>query len=330
MNPLDIWEELERTAGGTYGYQVRRLKGTRDVRLAIRYPGPTRTLLVGFPESVCSDPVSIPESEGFTFRPVRLPGEPEIVQLEVALRATQFLDLFGALVSDLITRVQAIRDDREALAVLVTRVQQWQKFLQHVRPEGLTREEQIGLYGELWSMRELVAPAVQVAESVRAWSGPTGGPQDFRFNGVALEVKTTTAREPQSIRITSERQLEGQGLSKLFLLLLTAERQPGSGETLQSIVDEVRHRALSAGCGDLFDELLLASGFVDGQVRDYGEQGYEVLKVRLLDVREGFPRIVASMLPEGVGDVHYSIGAGACQPFSVEQSLLTDSLREDI
>jgi hypothetical protein len=46
-------------------------------------------------------------------------------------------------------------------------------------------------------------------------------------------------------------------------------------------------------------------------------------------VREGFPRITESMIPPGLGKVHYEIEVGACEPFKVEEAPVREYLRSE-
>ncbi len=51
-----------------------------------------------------------------------------------------------------------------------------------------------------------------------AWRGPEPAHQDFQFTSGAVEVKATAAKQPQSVRITSERQLDDNGSMNLVQL----------------------------------------------------------------------------------------------------------------
>jgi hypothetical protein len=44
-------------------------------------------------------------------------------------------------------------------------------------------------------------------------------------------------------------------------------------------------------------------------------------------VKEGFPRIVESQLPPGLGKVSYEIDTGACEPYLVSESIVIEALK---
>lgn len=58
-----------------------------------------------------------------------------------------------------------------------------------------------------------------------AWKAALAAHQDFQFSTGALEVKTTAAKQPQSVRITSERQLDDTGVGALFLHVVVVDER---------------------------------------------------------------------------------------------------------
>ena len=43
-------------------------------------------------------------------------------------------------------------------------------------------------------------------------------------------------------------------------------------------------------------------------------------------MKEGFPRIIESQLPAGLGKVSYEIDTGSCEPFLASEAQVLDSL----
>jgi hypothetical protein len=41
---------------------------------------------------------------------------------------------------------------------------------------------------------------------------------------------------------------------------------------------------------------------------------------------EGFPRIIESQLPVGLGKVSYEVDAGSCEPFLISEAAVLESL----
>jgi hypothetical protein len=76
--------------------------------------------------------------------------------------------------------------------------------------------------------------------AVAGWKGPQGAHQDFQYPGAWIEVKTTLAKQPQTVRITSERQLDDTNGPALFLHVLVLETHEGGTATLPALVGQVR------------------------------------------------------------------------------------------
>lgn len=175
-------------------------------------------------------------------------------------------------------------------------------------------------------LREYLLP-VMGSSAVAGWKGGERAHQDFQFLTGSVEVKTTLAKQPQVVRITSERQLDDVATPVLFLMVIALDRQEGSGETLPVLVDSLR-AALGPdpAARERFEDALMAAAYLDVHATRYADHGYLVRSERLFRVGQGFPRIVESGLPEGIGDVNYGLSVAACQPHAVDVAELRTAL----
>lgn len=114
-------------------------------------------------------------------------------------------------------------------------VRRWQKFLS-AGVEGLSEERQRGLWGELRFLRNDLVAVFGPQDSVSAWQGSRAAHQDFLFSSGAVEIKTTIAKGPHVVQITSERQLDDKGLPALYLRHFALAVREGVGETLPQMV----------------------------------------------------------------------------------------------
>ena len=160
--------------------------------------------------------------------------------LGVRLRDPACADVFTALAEDVAPRVAAAGGAKQAAAELLGRLRRWQQFLTASHDE-LSVEAQRGLWGELHVLRTHLLPALGAAATVEGWKASAAAHQDFQFAGGAVEVKTTAAKQPQSVRITSERQLDDTGVGALFLhVVVVDEREvPAGGQCART--KSVRH-----------------------------------------------------------------------------------------
>ena len=160
-----------------------------------------------------------------------------------------------------------------------------------------------------------------------AWEGPLGANQDFLFGTVAVEVKASTGNETDSVRISNIRQLDDTGLGQLFLHHAAYDFRDGSGRTLPMLVRRLRH-CLSASAGALviFEERLLAAGYVEPSPSAFDRYGFTTRFRRCFRVATGFPRLLELLLPRGVFNVCYILDLAACAAFEVSGAVVTAAI----
>jgi hypothetical protein len=205
------------------------------------------------------------------------------------------------------------------------RVRLWQRFLRKAS-EGLSREEQRGLFGELWVLLRL-SDSIGAA-AFEGWTGPTGDAQDFLVGADSIEVKTTAQKLPLSIQITSELQLDDTNVESLHLWVLALDVRSGMGETLPAIVSRARSVASSSGVRAIFEDLLVQCGYHDVHSHRY-TSGYSLREDSIHRVLQDFPRITERDCPVGIGSVRYELQLGAIEKFRVDEAQLLDLIRAD-
>lgn len=313
-----IWKELEADGHASTGFCSRRIDAVTACALymAVEKPANRHALLA---VGRVSPQFKLPESRGLLVKKVEPSvGGPGTLTLAVVLRETTFADVFDVVMNDIVRRLETCESEAEAMEGIVERVLLWQAFLEKQGDRGLSREAQVGLYGELWFMRRYLAQFIRWPRAIGAWTGPSGSNQDFQVANVAFEVKTTTANQHQRLLVSSERQLDTTGLEHLFLVHLSLDARQGTGETLPDIVADIRRLASShpLALANLTDRLL-GIGYVAEMADRYRDTGYTEREHHLLRVAADFPRIVESDLRRGVGDVHYSISVAECLSHAV-------------
>jgi len=286
--------------------------------LAVAKPSNQHLLQIELAEVSSTITGSLPSARGIDVGMARSESGQNGFIIQLVLREQRFDKVFDALINDVIEVVARAQSETAAVAAFISRLRHWQKFLEQVGPDGLSREAQQGLYGELWFLRERLIPLVGLYPALLAWVGPAGAHQDFLLQSCAVEVKTTGTKEPQHLMIQSERQLDDTGLTALFLLHLSLDRREDVGESLVAIIHSLRQilKADTASL-ELYEDRLLEAGFLQGQISQYERTGYNVRSANLFRVRENFPRIVAADLKPGVGSVKYSLAASICRHFMV-------------
>ena len=66
-----------------------------------------------------------------------------------------------------------------------------------------------------------------------------------------------------------------------------------------------------------FDEGLFEVGYLDAHAELYSETMYQLNDLIHHEVRDGFPRLLRSQVPDGVKKVRYEITIDAARPFEI-------------
>lgn len=245
------------------------------------------------------------------------------VFLLIILLNSQHADVFGSLCEDLISGVAEMTDERKVVKELLNRLEKWKSLFENASFDGLNKEEQRGLYGELYFLRKWLNNASELFKCIQAWVGPEREVRDFQFSDWALEVKTTYGNNHQKVHINSERQLDTTNLHSLYLLHLSLEVQQHNGETLNQIADEVIELLSNDGASQSkFRVKLLQAGYFIKHRSSYDKSGYQIRGEEYYLVNNDFPRIEENNIRKGVGDVKYSIILSEFTEYIIEYSAL--------
>lgn len=226
-------------------------------------------------------------------------------------------DLFLGLCNTMIESLKPVETSGAALSVALAHIKRWKTFLAGRKGRLLTHEEVRGLFGELLFLKHLYSTDFNIQESVDAWVGPDGAHQDFQIRDIAVEVKSLSGRERNSVRISSEDQLEVV-TAELYLVLYGLRELPDSeqAKSLNELVREMTADLAQPELIDLFEQRLAAVGYVE--MRDYDAPKFVITSKRTFRVDKAFPRLVRSEIPDGIRRVHYELELEKLEPFECE------------
>lgn len=230
-------------------------------------------------------------------------------------------EIFHRLCLDIVQTTGLAKTEKEAVSRFLNRTWRWHRLLKGRRSDKLSEEEQRGLVGELWVLRNQLIRLLGVSDAVRSWTGPLSAYKDFEIGGVFLEVKTRQGTVAPEVTISSEFQLDAGPTEVLFLYVIEVVAgldDDGCSLTITKMAEEIRSRIAKEepAVVDLFEERLAATGF-DWE-DDYSAWRWLCQGERAFRVRDGFPRVTQSMCPRGVTGLRYSISLAACGEFSVD------------
>ncbi len=206
------------------------------------------------------------------------------------------------------TSISSVNNETQLVQELLNRFEKWKSLFDRAATQGLSVEEQRGLFGEVYFLRKFLANNNSSLEVVNSWVGPEKQIRDFQFGSWSVEVKTTHGNNHQKILVSSERQLDTSNVESLFLNHISLDSRQMSGETLNQIIESVlvllEHDFTSLS---RFKNKLLTAGYFDQQKNYYEHTGYFIRQDVTYLVENSFPRIEEVDIRDGVGDVKYSI-----------------------
>ena len=226
-------------------------------------------------------------------------------------------DLFYSLCETLIEELSKISDPLVGLSVILSQIKRWKAFLAGKKGRVLSAEEVRGLFSELKFLQQMLDQMDNELDALDAWQGPEASHQDFIFSDTAVEVKSLSGRERNTVKISSEDQLESLS-SSLFLKVFRLIDMPESKASisLNELVKTVEETLTEAEAIDMFDTKLAKVGYV--KMLNYDKPKFVIAEEQTYRVEGEFPKIVRSELSEGLIRVGYEIKLESIRGFLCE------------
>ncbi len=300
------WKSLEEEPEHLPGLYERRVFAHSGFTLfaGLVRPGMILRFTMGVPSTVGTDGLER-ETTGFRVQRQYSAGE-RATYVSLELGRAAFHELFEVMADDVAATVLVAPDEAAAVEAMRERLNRWERFMHAVGPEGMPREDQIGLFGELTFLRTLLRAGVSAEAAVDCWKGPGSANQDFQAGDRAVEVKATTGNSATVARISNELQLDDSDCERLYLLHLWLKEINGGGMTLPQLADEIGS-SLTAAAAQTFNDRLVDAGYHTVHRSLYEGTGYSERTRRYYAVEREFPRVRRTDLRSGVNRVKYEI-----------------------
>lgn len=249
--------------------------------------------------------------------------------LVINLLSPSHRDTFSSLCINLINAVKDMTSEKELVKAVVNQLEKWRNLFDKTKAEGMSTDQQQGLYGELQFLQKFLSKKItSPGTALDYWVGSDAALRDFQGKGWAVEAKTTCTNNPQKVTINGERQLDETLLSDLFLYHCSVEVSKFNGETLPGKVDRLRTilrddiHALS-----MFNEKILQAGYFDEQAELYANRCYKIRDEHYYHIKNDFPRIREEELRDGVSDVKYAIILAMCSNYCIPENKLFNTIK---
>lgn len=300
--------------------------GPCDVRAGRRFPGNEEALLVNFKLLPNHFLGNLPQSHGFEVLLSDLSaGDSNSKWIAICRHSTGNLDFFAMMLEDILLSIEVLKcENQEAVFELfIKRIIAWQDFMKKNQRGLLSSEEEIGLYGEL----EILADLIRATSSntVNYWRGPLKSPQDFIFKKGMVEVKTSVTTNNFIAQISSLGQLDCIGKSPLYLACINLQIGP-EGKTITEKISEIT--ALLNGDNAslfIFNNCLLHTGYCldtdDKYIRHFRRQS-----LRIFNVDDSFPKLTSHLVSLGITKVQYEINIDLINNKTLEFESLVNNL----
>lgn len=325
-----LWEELETEARGMSGSgTLKRLIDNNSGKMifaGVKPPAMSRVLMLSVKKENFSLKKDLPQPKGFSLT-IDTPDQ-SLVNLVLSVSAPSYNEVFLIVANNLYESIRNTPDEASAATTFLNRVYQWQTFFDKRPPEGLSPEEQRGLYGELHFLKNTLPPSsADLLFHVESWTGPLGRQHDFQFGETSVEVKTSSSKQHQKMLITGEQQLDETLVNALYVFFVSLSVIENNSSTLPALIKDIRGALSGQTQAQLhFENALFERGYLDAQENKYTKTGYSIRESCIFRVSGDFPRLTAKDLPRGIGDLKYSVSVDECRKYTVTEKELLDKI----
>lgn len=260
---------------------------------------------------------------GVATRELTMPNREQGRYLDIICLDPSGHDAFNLIGGEIADRLGSAR---ETTAECVTRVlAKWRRFWGQLPRHILSREEQIGLFAELWFLSLWLIPKVGTTEAVTRWRGPFGSRHDFEWRGRSVEVKATASTRGLIHRVNGIDQLSAPENGDLLLFSVRVREEAGATNSLPSII--LTCRSLMQDDPEsigLMERALDHVGYSPVHDEEYSKLHLRVIEEALFAVRDDFPRITAAQflagVPRGVEKIEYEVNLESCNHLCIARS----------
>lgn len=290
------WRALVGDAG-CVGWRTIEVAPAGNCRLRAgrHFPGNEEAILVGFTAIQKPASIQLPQGQGFLVSWADLGAESEgRTWIALCKEDAGSLDLFATMADDVRSTLRTLRnaDALVGLQAFLSRIRAWQEFMRRGADNLLSAEAEVGLFGELEFLDQLITAGLPPWQAVEAWQGPLGGLQDFPIGTGAIEVKTTVSPLGFVAKIGSLAQLDDSLIRPLFVAGIRLALNH-SGSTISERAESLRSRlANDEVVLSSFNSRLLHAGLLEAHAEKYTRR-FELVDHRLIHVTEAFPRLTS-------------------------------------
>ncbi len=183
-------------------------------------------------------------------------------------------------------------------------------------------QKQLGLYGEMYFMYNVLFKELGITPSINAWKGYEKNRHDFEIPNISFEIKATTSNNPIKVKISNEKQLEKGKLKYLYLTVYNMVSSESSVGDLPKLVNLIsKELDKDPHSRNMFRRNIMSLGYIFEKEGEYN-RSYAIINKgeEYYEVDDTFPSIRLKQLGKlnksnALMDIKYSINIDACQKY---------------
>lgn len=229
-----------------------------------------------------------------------------------------YKDIFILFCEDIINASASIANKEKAVRFVGARYKEWREMLANARENLLSPEEIKGLLGEMYYLKNCLAPQYGIEKAALSWTGPKHLPQDFIIDDTWYEIKTISSSRSE-VSVSSIEQLDCAKSGELIVLRadktsIANVNAINLNNLYKALVDEIPgdHEK------EVFSNMLLRYGYYPRPEYEGEEYTFEVKAMQKYAVTADFPCLRRSNLPGSVTEAKYSLSIAAIAPYKKE------------
>ncbi|NKI26637.1 PD-(D/E)XK motif protein [Arenibacter sp. 6A1] len=256
-----------------------------------------------------------------------LPGQNSKRNITIILSDHELLDVFILFLEDLIGDIEVLDNYIELPLIINKKVNYWGKLFSKIKIDLLPNEKQRGLYGELKFLELILQKSSNSLKCISSWTGPHGSNQDFNYEDIALELKTSKASKP-TINIANEFQLDCSIWSKLFMAIVHVDDVNKGKETLYKLITKIKDMINDGSDSlQLFEYKLELIGIPPKEELHYDDLGFLIRSLKYYHITEDFPALTSKVINNlAIHNVQYQLDITAFKDYEIESDLVFKSM----
>jgi len=233
--------------------------------------------------------------------------------VSIYLNKESFLNIYLNLIEGIINNIVNENDENKIIKLIEDKLNSWKKCFENEDFLGLSKEEELGLIGEILTINKLLdLKEYEIEEIIQCWKGPENNLHDFKFTDKIYETKTSLSN---IIKISNIDQLDYHTYQNLFLFKITLTKNTNqSNININNLVLDLRNKLKNTPSKELFNNKINLYGYFDYHAENY-KDFYNLFNIQNYIIDENFTTINKKDLKLGIQNINFEIDISYCQKY---------------